>query len=248
MNRVMNNANSAALFKIWGVDDVVYGPVELATVIDWISDERVTADTWIYEVLKEEWQRAREVTEFKAFFNDDQGLPAASRSGGTELVAPFVPGIRPGVLRRVKILSDMNDQQLGRFAQMMEVQNVRQFAEVIKLGQPGGAMFLVLEGQVRVRLMINNHETILATLEAGEFFGETSLFDEGPRSADVVANSDCVLLKISHHNFVKLAKECPEVATPFLLGMGRTLAARIRADNKRLRESVSVALAAGRQG
>jgi CRP-like cAMP-binding protein len=243
MKSVMDSVNSAAVFKIWGVDDVVYGPVDLPTVVDWIGDERVTAETWIYHALKEEWLHAREVPEFKPFFTDSPDFPGGSRNGGTEHIAPLVPGVRPGTLRRVKILSDMNDQQLGRFAQMMEVQNVRQFAEIVKLGQPGGAMFLVLEGQVRVRLMIDTRETTLATLEAGEFFGETSLFDEGPRSADVVANTDCVLLKISHSSFIKLAKERPEVATPFLLGMGRTLAARIRADNKRLRESITMARA-----
>ena len=68
--------------------------------------------------------------------------------------------------------------------------------------------------------------------------------DHGPRSADVVANSDSLLLKISSKAFAELAKEAPELATPFLLAIGRTLTARIRADNKRFGDSVKFARAA----
>jgi CRP-like cAMP-binding protein len=94
-------------------------------------------------------------------------------------------------------------------------------------------------------MMIGGKETILVTLGAGEFFGEISLFDQGPRSADVVANSDSVLLKISAPKFNHLLTEAPELAAPFLFAIGKTLTARIRADNKRYRDSVNFARAAG---
>jgi CRP/FNR family cyclic AMP-dependent transcriptional regulator len=84
-------------------------------------------------------------------------------------------------------------------------------------------------------------ETILATLGPGEFFGDISLFDHGPRSADVVANADSVVLKISSSSIEQLSKSAPELATPFLRNIGQTLSARIRADNKRLRDTVRYA-------
>lgn len=147
------------------------------------------------------------------------------------------------MLRRVKILADMNDQQLGRFVQFMEVKQTRQFHEVVKQGEHGDAMFLILEGEVRVRLMIAQKETTLTTLSAGEFFGEMTLFDQGPRSADVVANNETTLLKISHAAFTKLIADAPDLATPFLLGICRTLTARMRADNKRYRDTINFARA-----
>jgi len=61
-----------------------------------------------------------------------------------------------------------------------------------------------------------------------------------PRSADVVANADSTLLKISSNAIEQLAKEAPEIATPFLLAVGKTLTARIRADNKRYGDAVRV--------
>ena len=99
-------------------------------------------------------------------------------------------------------------------------------------------MYLVLEGELRVRLMIDDKETILSTLRAGECFGEMSLFDDGPRSADVLANMNSVLLKISDEAFKKMAQAAPELATPILFAIGKTQASRIRADNKRTKDSV----------
>lgn len=223
-------------FKIWGVDGVIYGPVELPTLVNWIKDERVAATTWIYQDDDDSWHKAGQVQELGMFFREKSTSGSSASSTASIL--------KPGALRRVKILAEMKDAQLERFAQFMEAQSVRQWTEVVKQGEIGDAMYLVLEGELRVRLMINGKETILTALGPGEFFGEMALFDRGPRSADVVANKDSVLLKISAASFEKLLNLAPELAAPFLLSMSKTLAARIRADNKRLKESVSFARAA----
>ena len=87
--------------------------------------------------------------------------------------------------------------------------------------------------------MLAGKESILATLAAGEFFGEVALFDHGPRSADVVANQDGLLLKIAAGAFQRLVSEAPDQAAPFLFAICQTLIARIRADNKRFRDSIA---------
>lgn len=238
----MNSPESGVGFKIWAADDVVYGPVELPTLVEWIREERVESNTWVFSEQTDSWAKASSVPDLAMFFRGKVGT-AKAVSAGDGGPAPLVQGIRPGMLRRVKILADMTDQQLGRFVQFMEVKQVRQFNEVVKQGEHGDAMFLILEGEVRVRLMIAQKETTLTTLAAGEFFGEMTLFDQGPRSADVVANNETTLLKISHAAFIKLIAEAPDLATPFMLGICRTLTARMRADNKRYRDTINFARA-----
>jgi len=107
-------------------------------------------------------------------------------------------------------------------------------------------MYLVLDGELRVRLMINGKETILTALGPGECFGEIAVFDQGPRSADVIANKESILLKISSEAFDKLRRDAPELSAPILFSISKTLAARIRAENKRMKDSVSLARAPGR--
>jgi hypothetical protein len=222
-------------FTVWGADQAAYGPVELPTLVSWVRGERVTADTWIFDAKNGAWRKAAQIPELQMFFRP--------KSGGARMAAP-VEGIDPRFLRRVKILADLTDEQLGRFAGFMETEKVAPWRVVVKQGDCEDSMYLILEGEFRVRVCNGDKETILATLGAGEFFGDISLFDHGPRSADVVSNMDGVLLKITSAAIGKLAAEEPAVALPFLMAVGKTLAARIRSDNKRYFDSVKFARAA----
>ncbi|MEK7686402.1 MAG: cyclic nucleotide-binding domain-containing protein [Verrucomicrobiota bacterium] len=240
----MASDNDRIGYKIWAVDNVVYGPVELPILVGWVKEERVTGDTWIYSEQNDTWKKAGQVEELQMFFHRKSASGSFPSPNGSQ-AGLGAHHVKPGSLRRVKIFAGMSDEQLGRFVQFMEVQQARQWSQIVRQGEPGDAMYLVLEGEVRVRLMIDDKETILTTLLAGEFFGEIALFDHGPRSADVIANFDTTLLKISAAAFYKLASDAPDLASPFLLAIGKTLTSRIRADNKRFRDSVTFARAAG---
>jgi hypothetical protein len=224
-------------FVVWGVDKTAYGPVELPTLVSWVKDERVTADTWIFVGKDTAWRKASEVPELQMFFR-----PKAA-SGASSAATPN--GLDPRALRRIKILADMSGEQLERFARFLEAQPIPQWAVIVKKGEPGEAMYFILEGELRVRLEVMGKETILATLSPGDFFGDIALFDHGPRSADVVANADSLVAKISAAAFDNLARQAPDLATPFLRAIGKTLTARIRADNKRYGDSVLFNRAAG---
>jgi CRP-like cAMP-binding protein len=212
-------------FFIWGIDDSPYGPVELPTVVNWVKDERVQSDTWIFVRRAGNWQRASDISELKMFFGRKNGAASAIAVDG---------GITPGSLRRIKILADLNDSQLTHLGDFLELVRVSQWSEVVKQGDPGDAMYLILDGELRARVMVNGKETTLATFGPGEFFGDMALFDRGPRSADVIANKDSVVLRMAAAQFDRLTREAPALATPFLQATARTMAARIRADNKRL--------------
>lgn len=228
-------------YRIWGVDGLIYGPVDLPTLIGWVEEDRVLVSTWIYADHQDSWLKAADYEELAQFFSEEHTRSIVSLD--TQVLSQ-VPGVKPGSLRRIKVFAAFSDEQLTRFMRYIEHTKVRQFQEIVRQGDPGDAMFLVLEGEVRVRLMIGGKESLLAVLPAGDFFGEMTLFDHGPRSADVVANLESTLLRISAASFQRLAAEAPDLATPFLLAIGKTLTSRIRADNKRFRDSVTFARSA----
>ena len=215
------------LYFIWGVDEAPYGPIELSTLVAWIKDERVIADTWVFSRNAANWQRATDLGELRGFF----GITVMDEP---VLAKPAQTGIKPGMLRRIKILADLNDSQLAQLAEYLEVQQVSQWTVLFNQGDASDAMYLLMSGELRARTMAGGKETILSTFSPGDFFGDMALFDHGPRSADVLANVDSTLLKLSATSFQRLTREMPALATPFLQATARTLAARIRADNKRL--------------
>ena len=103
----------------------MYGPVEFSILTSWIREERVTAQTWIFVGESGSWHKAADISELQMLFGSKD--PSSEVPSGSPVPAtPLVQGIKPGMLRRVKILADMTDQQLGRFIQFMEVQKVRQ--------------------------------------------------------------------------------------------------------------------------
>jgi len=214
------------LYFIWGVDDSPYGPIELPVLIDWIKDERVIPDTWIFSRSAGKWLRAADLMELNSYF----GITVLDATSNK----PAQTGFKPGMLRRIKILADLNDAQLAQLTEYLEVQQVKQWTVLFNQGDASDAMYLLMSGELRARSMAGGKETILSTFGPGDFFGDMALFDHGPRSADVIANVDSMLLRLSAASFNRLTREVPALATPFLQATARTLAARIRADNKRL--------------
>jgi CRP-like cAMP-binding protein len=208
---------------------VIYGPIDFPLLSQWVREARVMRQNWIFTEQSESWSRAADLPELGLLFKQADEL----LEPGT-LSDPLIPGVPVGTLQGVEIFKDMTDRQRGRFAQCMEVQKFKKFEVLVNEGDPdAGELYIILEGNVRVRKVIGGKENILATLTAGEVFCEISLFDRGKRSADIVANSSGVLLRISLEVFDRMMEKQPEVATPFLVAVARKMAARMRADNER---------------
>jgi hypothetical protein len=222
--------NPAVYYRVWGLDYIAYGPVELPTLVSWIRDERVQPDTWIYREEQGDWVRAREMVEIKTLFKRG--------AGGGAPAAKTPSGMTPAALRRIKIFAEMDDRQLTSFLQYMEVLKLLPNAVIFRKGEQGDAMFLVLEGEVRARVLIDGRESTLSTLGVGECFGEIAVLDQSPRSADVVANVESVLLKVSAGALKRVFEEAPALAAPFLLALSRALTSRVRSLTKRYEDSI----------
>jgi|TARA_B100001971_G_scaffold199583_1_gene210293 hypothetical protein len=226
---MVEKPNIQHTYKVWAADDVVYGPIDFPLLSQWVREARLTRQNWIFSEQSESWSRAADLPELGLFFKQADELvePGA-------ISDPLIPGVPVGTLQEVDIFKGMTDQQRGRFAQCMEVQKFEKFEILVNEGEPGvSALYIILEGNVRVRKMIGGKENILTTLTPGEVFGEISLFERGKRSADIVANSSGVLLRIDSEVFDRMVEKQPEVATPFLMAIAHKMAARMRADNER---------------
>ncbi len=59
--------DQAILYSIWAADNAVYGPVELPTLIAWVKDERVVAETWVFDSQNDRWRKAASLPELHSF-------------------------------------------------------------------------------------------------------------------------------------------------------------------------------------
>jgi CRP-like cAMP-binding protein len=94
---------------------------------------------------------------------------------------------------------------------------------IINAGDVAHEFFVIRTGRVAVR--IGNRT--LDTLGEGDVFGEMALIDSGPRSATVIAESDCQVTPVSEKQFLFMISEAPY----FALSVMRVLVDRLRRAN-----------------
>ncbi len=229
----MSETPSKMGYTVWAADRTPHGPMDLLKLVSLVKGERVVAGTWIFDSRIATWERAASVPELQMFFQTRAHLSPAHAG-----VVGAAGAIEIRALRRIKLLSYFTDEQLERFTQFVVAEQVPQQAVIVKQGDCGNAMYVIVEGELSVRMTVGRLETELATLGMGDFFGDFALFDHGPRSASVVARTSCLLLKISVEAFERMSQDATDLATPFLRAIAKTLAARIRAGNKHRGEAV----------
>jgi CRP-like cAMP-binding protein len=136
-----------------------------------------------------------------------------------------------GILRDLR--ADVRDELIAEF----RVGDVAVGARVLEEGGTNSRLFLVLKGAVGVRLPKDGRrvsEVKLATLGAGETFGEYSLFDGQRVSAAVYATEPTRLAWLEKPALDALIERRPETARPFYEGVIRILVRRLREKNAEL--------------
>jgi CRP-like cAMP-binding protein len=156
-------------------------------------------------------------------FNSERRSPTAVPKSGKPPTAELAKR-----LKKVAILGALSQTQLKTLAQWVDVVDVDQGATVVKRGDRSDGLYLILEGAAEVR----RGNRGLARLGAGQFFGEMSLFDNEPRSADVVTLHPSKLAVLQKWEFWGFAASQPGVVLSILEEMSR----RLRAADQALAE------------
>src|SRR6266436_7856828 len=120
-------------------------------------------------------------------------------------------------LKEVPLFEGCSKRQLRSLAKIARVFDVAADTVLTRAGEPGDEFFLIVAGTARVDVSTEKH----VPLHPGEFFGEMSLLDGGPRSATVVAETPVRLLVISRRHFSVLLQDVPGLTQSLLMTLSR---------------------------
>jgi CRP-like cAMP-binding protein len=120
-------------------------------------------------------------------------------------------------LEEVPLLEGCSQRQLRSVARIAEVIEVPAGTVLARAGQSGDQFFLILDGSARVDVPPRKR----AKLKPGDYFGEMSLLDGGPRSATVTADTPLRLLVIQRRDFATLLREAPDLTQSLLATLSR---------------------------
>jgi CRP/FNR family cyclic AMP-dependent transcriptional regulator len=149
-------------------------------------------------------------------------------------------GLRPG-LERIALLSDLPPQVLDDLRQRCRWRRYAAGARIIERATPGRDVLFIVEGKVRVgHTTDEGREVTYGEIEAGGVVGELAAIDGGPRSAEVVAATDCRTASLSADAFRSLLLRHPETALRLL----ETYARIIRLADLRITELSTTGVAA----
>lgn len=96
--------------------------------------------------------------------------------------------------------------------------------QLFSVGDPGDSLYVLTKGQVEIYFKdTTGQRIVLETLGAGEFLGEISLLDAGPRTASVVVTQDMEAIKVDRHDLDALIQRHPHAALDLLAATGRRL-------------------------
>ena len=109
---------------------------------------------------------------------------------------------------------------IGMFQHVRDVERYSPGQVIYHVGQPGEAMYVVLEGRVD----LIRGDRLLSSVGPDEVFGEMALVDKGPRNATAVARTECVVAPVTERHFLSLSQHHPH----FALDVLRVLAGRLR--------------------
>lgn len=128
-------------------------------------------------------------------------------------------------LRRVALFDCLGDDQLEALDKLTFRRSFGKGQLIILAEDPGDTLFAIEKGEVKVSLVnYDGKEFILSLLGEGEVFGELSLLDDQPRSANVTAVEDTELVMIRRTDFLQLLTSIPQIAVSLL----EELASRLR--------------------
>jgi hypothetical protein len=144
----------------------------------------------------------------------------ARYGSGTPLL--FHGGQYEQLLAKAPVFSTLSPELLEPILSSGEERAFRAEETIVSQGDPSDGLYVILEGRVRVE----RGGRALEWLGQGEFFGEVAVLDGRPRSADVVAETAVLTLRLSREVVRDALEREPRAAWAML----QVLAARLRGD------------------
>jgi serine/threonine protein phosphatase PrpC/CRP-like cAMP-binding protein len=138
--------------------------------------------------------------------------------------------LKRDILARMALFRALNDREILRLLQVVEVVAFKDEDTIIREGDKGEELFIVLTGSVKVK----RGDTVLATLGPGNHFGEMALVRSQPRSATVVSDLDSELMVIRRTDFFEILRTEHQLSVKLLWQFLSVLGDRLDETNREL--------------
>ncbi len=141
-------------------------------------------------------------------------------------------------LKTVPFFDRLSNRQLKTVSDIMFERNYDTDESIFEEGQPGAALFLILDGKIAIEIS-RETSTRLAVLERGAFFGEMALLDDTPRSANARALEPTRTLALYRNDLNGLMDRHARTACQIYRSLASMIGDRLRSTNELVQMKIS---------
>ncbi len=143
------------------------------------------------------------------------------------------------ILKHINIFSDLDDGEIKLIINYFTFHNIKKHTLLFNHGDVDRRLFIVLKGKIIVsNKMPDGSEKIIDEISDGNFFGEMSLFENAPRSADCFAENNSHIITIDENQFDQVINNYPELAIHMMYKILNITTSRFTERSKFLSEIV----------
>jgi CRP-like cAMP-binding protein/thioredoxin reductase/Fe-S-cluster-containing hydrogenase component 2 len=113
------------------------------------------------------------------------------------------------------LFPELSEEVLWNLVGKARIERLERGKTLFSEGDPGDALYLIRNGQVKISKLSAGKELVLSYLVAGNFFGETALLPDAPRTATVTAIFPTDLIRLDKADFDRFIAGHPELAAGF---------------------------------
>jgi hypothetical protein len=157
----------------------------------------------IAQPVLDHWQSHPAGNEFPNYMRGTWGPPEASHF--IERVGrSWFEVVTPEVLEKLPLFAGADPLLLNSVIMALRPTSVDAGETIVRAGDMGDDMYLILRGQVDVK---DRAGKVVRTLREGDFFGEIALLMATPRTATVVAKTQCDLFVLKRSDFCRILRD-----------------------------------------
>lgn len=128
------------------------------------------------------------------------------------------------LLADVPLFALLDDDERATLAERLDVVSFAKGTLIFRLGEPGDALFVLKAGEVEMSFTNDVGDRVVVEIaRAGDFFGELSLLDGGPRTAHAMATEDVEALVVDRGDLDEFLRRHPPAALDLLAATGKRL-------------------------
>ncbi|HBA42445.1 MAG TPA: hypothetical protein DCZ07_05675 [Alphaproteobacteria bacterium] len=163
---------------------------------------------------------------FNRTFPDYANVPIESTLNDEDFWYLLARKLNQSPLAGIALLDGLTYSEAIEFMRAGSVLDCPAGGRIMKKGQIGREMYVILSGAVKV--LAGADDAVVARLEKGELFGELAYLSESPRTADIIADEDVELLVLTQKMMEKALAEMPAIAARILFNLSLILCGRLK--------------------